>query len=88
MVADDADVTILAGHMTRTIIDTLLGEPSDLSHSAYVIGFRKTWIFEAPFDVWPVDFVAEGQWGPDVSEDLVEDLKRLVAELKPEDGTS
>lgn len=88
MVADDADVTIVAGHMTRTIIDTLLGEPSDLSHSAYVIGFRKTWIFEAPFDVWPVDFVAEGQWGPDVSEDLVEDLKQLVAELKPKDGTS
>lgn len=85
LVADDADVGVIAAHMTRLVIDTLLGAPSDLSHSAYVIGFKKTWIFDAPFDVWPIDFTPEGQWGPNFSEVLVEDLNRLVAELKPKD---
>ena len=86
MVADDADVAVIAAHMTRLVVDTLLGGPSDLAHSAYVIGFKKTWIFDAPFDVWPIDFTSEGQWGPDFSGALVEDLTRLVAELKPKEG--
>ncbi|MBL8471983.1 MAG: ThiF family adenylyltransferase [Rhodocyclaceae bacterium] len=56
MIADDADVSVISSHLTHFAADALRGPPnSDYPHSAYVIGLRKEWIFEQPFDTRPID---------------------------------
>ena len=56
LIADDADVSVIAGYLGRLALDTLLARaPSAFPVSAYVIGLKQEWIFEQPFDVWPVD---------------------------------
>jgi hypothetical protein len=63
LVADDADVTVIAGHAARIALDVLVRpDDSAFTHPAYVIGLSKEWIFEEPFQTHPVDFVAEGEW--------------------------
>jgi molybdopterin/thiamine biosynthesis adenylyltransferase len=85
LVADDADVTVIAGHMAQLALDTLLrGAESAFPKSAYAIGFAKAWIFLAPFDTAPIAFSPEGAWGPDADPDAAEHLKALVAELFPD----
>lgn len=55
MIADDGDVSILSGYLTRLIIDTLRpAAESDYQESAYLIGLRKEWIFETPFETRPI----------------------------------
>ena len=56
MIADDADVSAISAHLTQFAADALRSvDESDFPHSVYVIGFRKEWIFEQPFDTRPVD---------------------------------
>jgi hypothetical protein len=56
MIATDADVGIIAGHIARFACDLLVrGEATRYPASAYVIGFQEGWIFDAPFDTWPID---------------------------------
>jgi molybdopterin/thiamine biosynthesis adenylyltransferase len=56
MIADDASVSTIASHATAMAIDTILGhEPSQFPSPIYVIGMRREWIFQAPFDTWPVN---------------------------------
>ena len=56
MVATDADVTVFAAHMSSLAIDALLEiEPSPFGAPAYLIGLRRSWLFDAPFDTRPVD---------------------------------
>lgn len=56
MIADDADVSIISGHLTGFAADALRAQGvSDYPNSVYVIGLRKLWLFEAPFDVRPLD---------------------------------
>jgi hypothetical protein len=60
MVADDADVTVIASHLVRFVIDTATGaDPSEFESSAYMIGLRKEWIFQYPFDTWPINLGPE-----------------------------
>ena len=55
MVADDADVSALSAHLARMALDALRPpEQSDYPFSAYVIGLRKEWIFQQPFEVHPL----------------------------------
>ena len=55
MVADDADVSVISAHLARMALDTLRSpEQSDYPYSAYVIGLRKEWIFQQPFEVHPL----------------------------------
>ncbi len=62
-VADDAEVAVIAAHASRMATDVLLRpDASGFPYPAYVIGLRSEWIFEEPFDTWPINFVAEGQW--------------------------
>jgi hypothetical protein len=63
LIADDADVAVIAAHASRMAVD-LLARPNATAfpHSAYVIGLSKEWIFGEPFDTRPVDFVADGEW--------------------------
>ncbi|PZP47852.1 MAG: hypothetical protein DI601_02235 [Azospirillum brasilense] len=56
LIADDADVGVIAAHLARFAIDTLLERtPSDFPHAAYFVGLRRSWIFGEPFDTHPVD---------------------------------
>jgi hypothetical protein len=55
MIATDADVTIVAGHVTRYAIDLLCNEASVYPVSAYVFAFQEGWFLEYPFETWPVD---------------------------------
>lgn len=56
LVASDADVIAMAAAMTQFALDTLSSsEASDYPHAAYLLGFRKFWIFEQPFDTRPID---------------------------------
>lgn len=56
MVADDADVGVIAAQLARLALDTLTNSgETDFEHSAYMIGLRKEWIFKAAFDTWPVE---------------------------------
>nr|CAD6416750.1 ubiquitin-activating enzyme [Rhizobium sp. Q54] len=49
-IADDADVSVIAAHATRLALDILQGGETAFPHSAYMIGLKTAWIFEAPFD--------------------------------------
>lgn len=55
-VASDADVMALAASMTQFALDIVcaIGE-SAYPVSAYLIGFRKYWEFQYPFDTIPID---------------------------------
>jgi len=55
-IADDSEVSAIAAHAARLAVDTLLGlETSEFPFSVYMIGLRKGWIFESPFETYPID---------------------------------
>ena len=55
MIADDADVSVIAAHLARLALDALLpATESDYPNSAYVIGLRAEWIFAEPFQTFPI----------------------------------
>ena len=63
LIADDADVGVIAAHTARMAVDVLVrGNTSNFPYPAYVIGLAKDWVFSAPFDTRPIDFSAEGEW--------------------------
>ncbi len=56
MIADDADVSVISSHLTHFAADVLRGPAnSNYPYSVYVIGLRKEWLFEEPFDTRPID---------------------------------
>lgn len=68
LIADDADVAVIAAHTSRMAVDVLVRcEASIFPHPAYVIGLAADWVFDEPFDTRPVDFSAEGEWQLPVS---------------------
>lgn len=55
MEASDADVSVIASHLTRLVADTVLEtDPPMFPYSMYLIGLSKSWIFDAPFDTRPI----------------------------------
>ena len=63
LVADDADVAVIAAHASRMAVDVLIRpEASAFPHPGYVIGLSAEWIFGEPFDTRPIDFLPEGAW--------------------------
>lgn len=64
-IADDADVGVIAMHIARHAIDTLVNTESEFLHSGYLIGLRKLWIFREPFDIWIIEVPddAPREWG-------------------------
>jgi hypothetical protein len=84
LVADDADVSVIAGHAARLALDVLTRGQSIFPSSAYAIGLAAGWIFQAPFDTWPIDLRAEGEWGEFQDGASADDLKDLLASLFPE----
>lgn len=56
LVADDADVGVIAAHAARMALDSLLEDvPSAFPASAYMIGLSGEWIFTEPFDTRRID---------------------------------
>lgn len=56
LIADDADVTVIAGHAARLAIDTLIPrDPSLFPNSVYMIGLAEGLFFDQPFDTRPID---------------------------------
>ncbi len=91
LVADDGDVGVIAAHAARMAIDVLgEGEVSHFPHPAYVIGLRRGWVFEGPFDTKPLDFCADGAWqlplSDEQSEGAVEYLAALVCKAADDVG--
>jgi molybdopterin/thiamine biosynthesis adenylyltransferase len=84
-VADDGDVGVIAAHASRMAIDALVNpEASLFPHPAYVIGLQRGWIFEAPFDTRPIDFVAEESWATaPAPERTVEALDFMTSLIEP-----
>ena len=89
-VASDADVGVIAAHTARFALDTLLQPTaSDFPYSMYLIGLKKGWAFNAPFETIPLDI------GPHikppekaVSEQTVQDNHAFLRSLLPkEHGT-
>lgn len=53
LVADDADVSVIAAHAARMAIDALLG--GDIfPQSMYVVSLKAGWIFDQPFETHPI----------------------------------
>jgi hypothetical protein len=53
--AFDAEVSQFAATLTSFALDTLLDRtPSEFPYPAYLIGFKRGWIFDAPFDTRPI----------------------------------
>ena len=70
MIAGDADVAIMAHLAAEYILDTLSAkEPSRFPYPAYYVGLHRAWIFDEPFQVYPVEADALGSWSSEVSED-------------------
>ena len=56
LIADDADVTVIASHAARMGIDMLIPRnPSIFPNSVCMIGLAEGWIFKAPFETYPID---------------------------------
>lgn len=86
-IADDADVTVIAAHAARMAIDTLLPrDPSAYPNSVYLIGLAQGWIFEKPFETYPID-VGAPITGPDApaaldSDESAAELDRILQLFK------
>lgn len=56
LIADDADVTVIAAQGARLALDILTETtPSAFPQSAYLIGLREGWIFTQPFHTHGID---------------------------------
>lgn len=55
MRASDADVSVFAAHLAGLTLDALIGaEPSQYDAHAYLVGLKRGWLFEGPFDTRPI----------------------------------
>lgn len=82
LIADDADVGVIASHLSRFVIDLLVRpQVTAFPYSAYVIGLSERWLFTAPFDVRPIDLGESDFWGVEPGEGDIDALKVLLAEL-------
>jgi len=81
LVADDAEVSIVAYHATRFVTDYLAQpERSIFPMSAYMIGMSSEWAFNQPFDTVPIDLRPEGDWGDIVDPIDAEEMMVLIKE--------
>ena len=46
VIADDAAVTITAGHAARVVLDILDGDPPPIDSAWLLLGYRKGWLFD------------------------------------------
>ncbi|TIP29638.1 MAG: hypothetical protein E5X67_06265 [Mesorhizobium sp.] len=84
LVADDAEVAIIAGHLTRLATDILI-RPNDSAFPvpAYAIGLRRAWIFSEPFETWPIQLTGSEPWKVEQDSASVAESLALLRELLP-----
>lgn len=94
VIATDSDVTLIAGALSRFVLDALLrAKESQYPYSAYLLGFRNEWIFSQPFDTQPITVSGPG-WddGPSASDEerlnAVKLLLKLAAERQDDQSDS
>jgi hypothetical protein len=46
VIADDAAVTITAGHAARVVLDILDGDPPPIDSAWLLLGYRRGWLFD------------------------------------------
>lgn len=96
LMANDADVGVIADHATRLAVDAMLErEPSMFPHSLYLVGLARAWVFEEPFHTIPIATpMDEAQALLDEPEDAaakqvgLEFLAALLKETSGEDPSS
>lgn len=85
LVADDADVGVIAAHATRLALDTL-ADPADsqFPFPAYMIGLANKWLFTQPFDTRPVALVVE-PWtnAAAIDIDAMKEAVKVISSLLP-----
>ena len=70
VIATDADVSVMAAHACQMALDTALArEPSHYPNPAYLVGFARSWIFDQPFHVQPIDCSSDPDWSTVVHTD-------------------
>lgn len=63
VVAGDADVSALAASMTQFALDALLpAAQSQYPVAAYLLGYKKYWVFDQPFVTLPIDCSSAFAW--------------------------
>ncbi len=86
-IATDSDVSVIASHVCRLVIDTLINlEDSAFPYSAYVIGMSKGWIFYAPFDTRPIEYVGSVEWAADQTPASEKELVAFLEDLIPKEA--
>lgn len=76
-IADDSEVSILAGHLSRFVIDILTRPTqSQYEQSAFMIGLGPAWIFQGPFATYPIDV-----GGPDLTPAEAVDVEEQTPEI-------
>ena len=56
MHATDADVSVFAAHISAFALDALIDvEPSNYDEPAYLVGLKRGWLFDGPFDARPIE---------------------------------
>ena len=94
LIADDADVSVIAGNAARMAVDQLCGEePSRFPHAVYLVGLSEGWFFKEPFDTRPIDVnpaETSADSGADQAEIAagLEFVKSLVQGLRDESADS
>lgn len=84
LVADDAEVSIIAGHLARLATDVLTRpEDSAFPAPAYAIGLRQGWIFSQPFETWPIDLIGADPWKAAQDPTSTAESLALLRELLP-----
>jgi hypothetical protein len=89
MVASDAEVSLIAAHLTRFALDVLTRPGNSIfPQAAYVVGFAPGYIFDVPFEAHPITYEAEGAWGPTVEANAAEDVATLLQQLVPKESNA
>lgn len=95
MVASDADVSIIAHHLVQFVLDSLLnGQNSGFPEDLYLIGLKKGWVFNYPFqnhsihiEVHQSPKIISGDGGIS-SEDKTTEWANFIRELLSRNGNA
>lgn len=86
LIADDADVSVIAAHVARMAIDALIGrEPSIFPNSVYTVGLGAGSVFSQPFEVFPIevgDAPADEDKAQLTEQELGEEVANIMAMFK------
>jgi len=86
LIADDADVSVIAAHAARAAIDVLTKDQTGFPAPAYAVGLSRGWIFTAPFETWPIELHRSGTWGASQGEASEEEVLQFIQSIAPKES--